>query len=313
VPNAPAGSAARIGTAQYPIAGTNIARAADALVLYTRAGGQTVSPANMWGEEIAVLNGTITAIRDRQSTGAAAMPIPDGGYVLSGHGAARTWLVTHARVGGTVTITTGTPTPTSTPTPTPSPTPTPTPSGSCPAGSVRLTFDDGPVATGSTASVLDTLRRYGRTATFFMVGGQAQGNPDLVRRVAAEGHRIGNHTWDHPSLPGLSDAEIRSQLTRTSDTIEQLTGRRPTEWRPPYGEWDERVRWNANAVGLGTMTLWDVDTLDWQGPSPEVIRDRVVAGAYDGATVLMHDRIANTATALPMVLDGLAARGFCTR
>ncbi|MBC7645150.1 MAG: hypothetical protein H7123_08485, partial [Thermoleophilia bacterium] len=114
----PTGSAVIAGSS-YPVSGTNVARDAEALVVYTQAGTQVVSPANEWGAEAAVVNGVITEFRDRQGTGFAAMPIPAGGYVLSGNGAARTWLLANALVGRTVTSGAGggaTTTPTPTPT-----------------------------------------------------------------------------------------------------------------------------------------------------------------------------------------------------
>ncbi len=170
------------------------------------------------------------------------------------------------------------------------------------------------MSTGSTESILDTLARYGRRATFFVVGRSVQANPWLVQREVNEGHRVGNHTWDHPYLTQLTTAEVRSELTQASDAIEAATGTRPTEWRPPYGDWNSTVRSTASSVGLPTMTLWDTatDSNDWKGGTPQEIADRVVTNAFDGATVLMHDRIDNTAIALPLILDGLNSRGFCT-
>ncbi|MCU0282296.1 MAG: glycosyl hydrolase family 18 protein [Candidatus Nanopelagicales bacterium] len=111
--------AARIGTAEHPIAGVNVPRAGDALVMYTRTAKQTVSPANEWGVEVAVRNGTISEVRDRQATlDRRGMRIPRDGYLLSAHGAARSWLLANARVGQAVVLTNGT---TSTLTPTPPP------------------------------------------------------------------------------------------------------------------------------------------------------------------------------------------------
>ncbi|MCU0300403.1 MAG: glycosyl hydrolase family 18 protein [Candidatus Nanopelagicales bacterium] len=113
---------ARIGTASFRIAGVNVFRAAETLVMYTRTATQTVSPANEWGVEVAVRNGVISEVRDRQARlDRQGMPIPRDGYLLSGHGAARLWLLANARVGRTVVLSTATPSPTPAPTPTPTP------------------------------------------------------------------------------------------------------------------------------------------------------------------------------------------------
>jgi hypothetical protein len=98
---------AKIDTYTYPVAGVNIERATDALVVFTRAGGATVSPANQWGVEVAVMNGVVTKVTDRQTTGGTGAAIPDGGLLLSGHGKARDWLLLRAKVGKTVTLPAG--------------------------------------------------------------------------------------------------------------------------------------------------------------------------------------------------------------
>ncbi|MBC7677518.1 MAG: hypothetical protein H7233_00775, partial [Pseudorhodobacter sp.] len=113
----------------YPVEGTNVFRDTDQLVIYLRTSTQTLSPANQWGAEVAVVNGTVTELRDRQTTNAAGMPLPDGGAVLSGHGAARLWLLTNARVGQAVSYPGqgSAPTPSASATPSPAPTASPAP------------------------------------------------------------------------------------------------------------------------------------------------------------------------------------------
>jgi len=184
---------------------------------------------------------------------------------------------------------------------------------SCSAGYVRLTFDDGPVRT-ATPAILDTLAAHGARATFFVNGSKAAARPALVRRAAAEGHRIGNHSWSHPDLTTLTRAQVESQLRRTNDVIREITGESPTEWRPPYGKRDDTVRAAARAVGLESMVLWTVDPTDWADPPATTIRDRVLRDVEPDSVVLLHDGSgANTAEALPLILEGLAERGYCTR
>ncbi len=102
-----------------------------------------------------------------------------------------------------------------------------------------LTFDDGPVA--GTADLLDVLAEKGVYATFFVVGTNAQAHPEILARMAAEGHVVGNHTLDHPQLTRLSESEIRREIETTADLIEQAGAPRPTLLRPPYGATNEAV------------------------------------------------------------------------
>ena len=304
-----------LAAASWPISGTNIERQTDALVVYTSAIGP-ISPANQWGAEVAVVAGQVSEIRDRQNSGAAGIPIPSNGYVLSGHGNARAWLLTQAYVGAVSSLSGASVTPTGTVNPigtvTPSPAPSP-PATSCSAGYVRLTFDDGPDP-AVTPQVLDTLRSRGVRATFFVQGFLSQARPDLIRRQVTEGHRVANHTWDHPYLTQLTPTQQRGQFERASDAIIAAGAPRPNEWRPPYEDWNSGVRDIATSLGM-SMVLWnyETDSQDWQGGSADDIRNRVVTNAHDGAIVLLHDRFQTTADALLGIIDGLAGKGLCVR
>ena len=135
-----------------------------------------------------------------------------------------------------------------------------------------------------------------------------------MRRADAEGHRIGNHSWSHPDLTALDRGQVESQLTRTDETIRQATGDSPTEWRPPYGATNALVEEAARDVGLTSTVLWTLDPRDWAHPPAATIRDRVLGTVRPNRTVLLHDGSGqNTPAALPMILDGLAARGYCTQ
>ena len=187
------------------------------------------------------------------------------------------------------------------------------PGRGCEAGHVRLTFDDGP-SPDVTPVILETLEEWDATATFFVVGEMVRANPDLVRRAYADGHAIGNHTWDHSDLALATSEQVRSQLQSTSDVVEEVIGVAPTEWRPPYGSTDAGVEAVAADLGLSGPVLWTVDTKDFENPSAETIRDRVLDGLQAGGIVLLHDAwTQNTDEALPMILAGLAERGLCTR
>ena len=183
----------------------------------------------------------------------------------------------------------------------------------CAAGYVRLTFDDGPHRT-ATPDILDTLANRGVEATFFVTGEMTVARPEIVRRATKEGHRIGNHSWSHPELTTLDRAQVESQLRRTNEVIEQTTGIFPSEWRPPYGATNGFVEAAAQDVGLNSMVLWTIDPRDWADPPATTIRDRVLQGVRPGGVVLLHDGTGqNTAAALPMILDGLRERGYCTQ
>ena len=172
---------------------------------------------------------------------------------------------------------------------------------------IALTFDDGPVA--GTAALLDLLRSRGVHATFFVVGENAQAHPDLLRRMAADGHAVENHTYTHARLTRLGTASIRRELVQTNDVIESATGVAPAYVRPPYGATDDSVAAVAGELGMGQVT-WDVDPVDWKDHDSDVVRTRVLALAHPGAIVLSHDIHATTRAAYPDILDTLIDRGY---
>lgn len=172
-----------------------------------------------------------------------------------------------------------------------------------------LTFDDGPTAT-YTPQVLSILRQHRAKATFFMIGRQAAARPSIVRQVRAEGHAIGNHTWDHPSLPPLPAAKIASQFSTTNAVL----GRRATCMRPPGGATSPRVAALAAKQGMNVM-LWNVDTRDWSRPGPARITTAATTPPVRGGApiILFHDGggdRSQTLAALPGVLDSLTRAGY---
>ena len=169
---------------------------------------------------------------------------------------------------------------------------------------IALTFDDGP--SGPTVELLDLLRDRGVHVTFFVVGVNASYQPATVARAAAEGHEIGNHTFDHRDLTMLSKELITDQITRTSDAIETATGERPTLLRPPYGAADDRV---AATAGM-PLIFWSIDPRDWADHDPELVTQRVLDEAGRGDIVLLHDIHETSVEAVPAILDGLAERGL---
>ncbi|MFI5979515.1 polysaccharide deacetylase family protein [Streptomyces sp. NPDC051555] len=174
-----------------------------------------------------------------------------------------------------------------------------------------LTFDDGPDPR-YTPAILDTLARYGVRAMFFVCGEMATDNRDLVRRMAAEGHVIGNHTWTHPLIPKLTRPDLASEIGRTSEVVQQATGEAPGWFRAPYGAWNRAAFEIGAELGMEPLA-WTVDTLDWTEPGTPTIVSRVLKGAAPGVIVLSHDAGGNrtqSVQALGEYLPQLLSRGY---
>jgi peptidoglycan/xylan/chitin deacetylase (PgdA/CDA1 family) len=183
---------------------------------------------------------------------------------------------------------------------------------------VALTFDAGSDP-GHSAQILDILAADHVQATFGITGMWAQANPALLGRIAAGGHQIVNHSWDHQSFTGLSTntqpltaAQISQQLGRTEEVIRQLSGASTNGWfRPPNGDRDRRVDAAAGGAGYRYELMWSVDTLGWKGVSPNTVLQRCLTAAMPGEIILMHVGSASTdAAALPAVIAALQARGY---
>jgi peptidoglycan/xylan/chitin deacetylase (PgdA/CDA1 family) len=174
---------------------------------------------------------------------------------------------------------------------------------------IAMTFDDGPSAE-NTPRLLETLKQRNIKATFFLIGQNAAANPDIVRRILAEGHEVGNHSWTHPQLSKLSDDRVTAEITKTQDAIKDASGYTPTLLRPPYGAITPRQReWIANQFGLNII-LWSVDPFDWKRPGASVITQRILSQARPGAIILSHDIHKQTVDAMPATLDALIAKGY---
>lgn len=160
-----------------------------------------------------------------------------------------------------------------------------------------------------TQDILDVLDKHGVKATFFLAGYWVNEYPDHVRMIAARGHEIGNHSYSHPHMNSLTADSIAAELNRCSDMIEGLTGKRPTVFRPPFGEYNNRVIDTADACGLTTIQ-WDVDSLDWMNLSKSEIVNRVMSRVKEGSIILFHNNGMHTVEALDTVLSELKSRGF---
>jgi len=174
---------------------------------------------------------------------------------------------------------------------------------------IAMTFDDGPHKT-NTPRLLDMLKARHIHATFFLVGENVVENQEIVKRILAEGHELGNHSWSHPNLQIMGDAGVRDQLQKTQDAITKASGVTPKLLRPPYGSFTTRQKnWAHGEFGF-TVVLWDVDPEDWKYRNAEHVKKEILKAAVSGSIVLSHDIHKTTVDAMPEVLDTLIARGF---
>ncbi len=174
---------------------------------------------------------------------------------------------------------------------------------------IALTFDDGPHPE-NTVRLLKMLKERGMKATFFCVGQRVADHPSVAKRIVDEGHEIGNHSWSHKVLSGMTDAAVARDLERTDEAIRKATGVSPKLMRPPYGAFTDRQRDWAHRKWGYSITLWDVDSNDWRNPSAAYARSRILQGTGPGSIVLSHDIHKSTVDGMPKTLDALKAKGF---
>ena len=176
---------------------------------------------------------------------------------------------------------------------------------------VALTIDDGPSPV-YTPQILRILRRYGVTASFSMVGLNAATYPGIAREVAAAGHMIVNHTWNHYNLGYMSAAGVWDEIARGTDAIHAATGKRPRMFRAPYGVWPPAVFSYCAEAGL-TPLAWSVDPRDWSRPGVGAIVRGIVSDTRTGSVILEHDgggNRAQTVAALKIWLPRLIDAGY---
>ncbi|PKW10820.1 Peptidoglycan/xylan/chitin deacetylase, PgdA/CDA1 family [Streptomyces sp. 1222.5] len=173
---------------------------------------------------------------------------------------------------------------------------------------IALTFDAGP--SENSPALLDILKEKKVPATFFLLGKRhIEKYPELVKRMAAEGHEVASHTWDHKILTRISDAQIRAELKRPNDEIERLTGRKPTLMRPPQGRTDADVHEICKELGLAEV-LWSVTAKDYTTEDSDLITQRVLDQASRDGIILLHDIYKGTVPAVPGIIDALKERGY---
>lgn len=173
---------------------------------------------------------------------------------------------------------------------------------------LALTFDDGPG--GHTNRVLDALAKYRAHGTFFVIGRQVPGHADILQRMVNGGNEVGNHSWDHAQLPGLSTGRLDQEIGDTQRAISDATGGYvPTQMRPPYGALDSGVAGYIHGHGL-KVALWNVDTEDWLHRDAGLMYNSIMGSAADGRVILLHDIHPTSVEAVERAIPDLVAQGY---
>ena len=176
---------------------------------------------------------------------------------------------------------------------------------------IALTIDDGPSPL-YTPQVLRVLEKYGVRATFSMVGVNVSSYPAIAREVAAAGHTIINHTWDHARLTALSASRQHAEIAQATDAIHAATGVHPRMFRAPYGVWTREALAYCASERLIPLD-WSVDPRDWSRPGVSEIVSTIMRTTRSGSIILEHDgggNRAQTVAALKIVLPRLIGEGY---
>lgn len=170
---------------------------------------------------------------------------------------------------------------------------------------IALTFDDGPHEK-YTPMLLDGLKERNVSANFFLMGKNAEKYPDIVKRIHAEGHIIGNHSYSHVQLNAMKELEACQEMTKTNRVIEGITGQTPDYVRPPFGAWSHNLDCITNMI----VVLWDVDPLDWKCQNKDLVVKRVVSKVKEDDIILLHDSYLSSVEAAFEIIDTLEQEGY---
>lgn len=174
---------------------------------------------------------------------------------------------------------------------------------------IAFTYDAGSGADGA-AAILDMLKKHGVKSTFFLTGKWVESYPDLAKRIAAEGHEIGNHTYSHPDLTKIPADEAIKQIKDGEATIRRVTGAETTLFREPYGAFNDAERRIVRKAGYSYSIYWDLDTLDWQFPPVETLIKKLTEKSQGGSIVLMHLNAPDSAKSSDAAIPILRQKGY---
>lgn len=170
---------------------------------------------------------------------------------------------------------------------------------------VALTFDDGPDVT-TTPKILKLLSEYRAKASFMVWGQHAVKYPELVLDIQHAGHAVGNHSFTHQSLVGLTDQEVTAELRKTDKVLEEIIGQTATFYRPPYGDINHHIAQLVDSAAV----IWSLDSEDWKTKEKTAIVTRVENNVKDGDIILMHDLQEATILALRELLPFFERNGY---
>lgn len=171
--------------------------------------------------------------------------------------------------------------------------------------SIAITFDDGPSGR-YTGRLLDGLKERNVKASFFLIGENAEENPELVERIYKEGHLIGNHTYSHVQMTHLSEEAAVGEIEKTDQVISAITGEHVAYMRPPFGAWQRELEVRMEVLPV----LWSVDPLDWTTENVDEIVSKVVTEVEEGDIILLHDCYASSVEAALRIVDILQKEGY---
>lgn len=171
--------------------------------------------------------------------------------------------------------------------------------------SIAITFDDGPSGR-YTGRLLDGLKERNVKASFFLIGENAEENPELVERIYKEGHLIGNHTYSHVQMTHLSEEAAVREIEKTDQVISAITGEHVAYMRPPFGAWQRELEVRMEVLPV----LWSVDPLDWTTENVDEIVSKVVTEVEEGDIILLHDCYASSVEAALRIVDILQKEGY---
>ena len=160
-----------------------------------------------------------------------------------------------------------------------------------------------------TIDILDILDKYNVKSTFFLVGFWIDKYPEHVKEIHRRGHDVGNHSTNHPYMSQLSDEEIEKELNITGNKIKELIGEEPILFRPPFGDYNDRVIKVYRDNGYYVIQ-WDVDSLDWKELGVQPVVDRVTRNVQNGSIVLFHNNAKYITEYLPIVIERLQDEGY---
>ncbi|WP_078501452.1 delta-lactam-biosynthetic de-N-acetylase [Paenibacillus selenitireducens] len=175
-----------------------------------------------------------------------------------------------------------------------------------------LTFDNG-YENGFTVKILDVLKQHQVPAIFFITGHYVKQEPELVKRMVAEGHLIGNHSWSHPDMSQISNTQLKTELDKVQAEVTQLTNQKHmTYLRPPRGIFNDRILGESRALGY-TSVFWSIAYKDWDTASQrgwKYAYDQVMKQIHPGAVILLHSVSKDNAEALASMITTAKEQGY---